>query len=237
MGSGLPGPGGFTWGTATASYQVEGAVGEDGRGPSIWDTFTRRPGAIVDGSDGSVACDSYHRLDDDLALVAGLGVDSYRFSLAWPRIQPAGFGPVEPRGLGYYDRLVDGLLEHGVTPLVTLYHWDLPQPLEDRGGWLDRDTAERFADYAMLAHDHLADRVTVWSTLNEPWCSAYLGYGSGRHAPGRQLGGTTHVAAHHLLLAHGLASARMHEAGAEAVGLALNLTPVWPDRPAARKVA
>lgn len=237
MSPALPDPSRLAFGTATASYQVEGATREDGRGPSIWDTFAARPGAVVDGSDGSVACDSYHRLDDDLALLTGLGVAVYRFSIAWPRVQPTGAGSVEPRGLAYYDRLVDALLGQGITPAPTLYHWDLPQALEDADGWLDRDTAERFADYAALVHDHLGDRVDLWATLNEPWCSAYLGYGSGRHAPGRQEGGRAHVATHHLLLAHGLAAERMHAAGAQSVGIALNLTPVWPDSDEAVEVA
>jgi beta-glucosidase len=238
----LPDPTRLAWGVATAAYQVEGATTEDGRGVSIWDTFATRPGAVVDGSDGSVACDSYHRVDEDADLIAGLGVDHYRFSIAWPRVQPTGSGAIEPRGLAYYDRLVDALLARGVTPMATLYHWDLPQPLETAsngggGGWLDRDTAERFADYAAAVHEHLGDRVHLWATHNEPWCAAYVGYGSGRHAPGRTEGGQTHAATHHLLLGHGLAAARLHDAGADAVGIVLNLTPVWPDRPEAAGVA
>jgi beta-glucosidase len=242
MSAHLPDPSRLAWGVATAAYQVEGATTEDGRGVSIWDTFAARPGVIADGSDGSVACDSYHRLSEDVDLVAGLGVDHYRFSIAWPRVQPTGSGPVEPRGLAYYDRLVDALLARDITPMATLYHWDLPQPLEADsngagGGWLSRDTAERFADYAALVHEHLGDRVHLWATHNEPWCAAYVGYGSGRHAPGRHEEGRTHLAAHHLLLGHGLAAARMHESGADAVGIVLNLTPVWPDRPEADAIA
>ncbi|MGI8901660.1 MAG: GH1 family beta-glucosidase [Nocardioides sp.] len=229
----LPDRSRLLYGTATASYQVEGAAHADGKGPSIWDTFTGVPGAVVDGSDGSLACGSYERVEEDVDLVVELGVDFYRFSLAWPRILPTGAGAVEPRGLAYYDKLVDTCLDRGVVPMATLYHWDLPQALEDRGGWLERDTAERFADYAMVVHEHLADRVDVWATHNEPWCSAYLGYGSGRHAPGRREGGNTHRAAHHLMLGHGLAAARMHEAGADTVGIVLNLAPVWPDGPEA----
>ncbi|MBA2463626.1 MAG: beta-glucosidase [Nocardioidaceae bacterium] len=229
----LPDRSRLLYGTATASYQVEGAAHADGKGPSIWDTFTGVPGAVVDGSDGSLACGSYERVEEDVDLVVELGVDFYRFSLAWPRILPTGAGEVEPRGLAYYDKLVDTCLDRGVVPMATLYHWDLPQALEDRGGWLERDTAERFADYAMVVHEHLADRVDVWATHNEPWCSAYLGYGSGRHAPGRREGGNTHRAAHHLMLGHGLAAARMHEAGADTVGIVLNLAPVWPDGPEA----
>jgi beta-glucosidase len=233
----LPAPGRLAWGVASAAYQVEGAATEDGRGPSIWDTFAARPGAVVDASDGAVACDGYHRVDEDADLVAGLGVDHYRFSIAWPRVQPAGSGAIETRGLDFYDRVVDALLHRGVAPMATLYHWDLPQPLEDEGGWLNRDTAERFVDYAAVVHDRLGDRVDVWATHNEPWCTAYLGYASGRHAPGRTEGGRAHVAAHHVLLSHGMAAARLHDAGADTVGIALNLTPVWAERPEAATVA
>ncbi len=221
------------FGVATASYQIEGASTEDGRGRSIWDTFAAVPGAIRDGRDGTVACDSYHRYDEDLDLVAGLGVGWYRFSLAWPRIMPDGTGRVESRGLDYYDRLVDGALARGVAPTATLYHWDLPQALEDRGGWLDRGTAEAFADYALVVHERLGDRVGVWATHNEPWCAAYLGYAAGIHAPGRREGGAGHRAAHHLNLGHGLAAARMREAGATDVGIVLNLAPFWPETPEA----
>ena len=187
------------------------------------------PGAVDDGSDGSVACASYPEPGPDIDLVTGLGVKWYRFSVSWPRVVPDGSGEVNKRGLDYYERLVDGLLERDVVPMATLYHWDLPQPLEDDGGWLTRSTAEHFADYAMAVHDRLGDRVRLWATMNEPWCSAYLGYGSGRHAPGKQVGAEAHRAAHHLLLGHGLAAARMREAGANGVGIVLNLTPVLPD--------
>ena len=237
MTSHLPDGSRLVLGTATASYQVEGAATADGKGPSVWDTFTRVPGAVVDGSDGSLACGSYERVEEDVDLVVALGVEFYRFSLAWPRILPTGAGAVEPRGLAYYDKLVDTLRERGIVPMATLYHWDLPQALEDQGGWLERGTAERFADYAMVVHGYLADRVDVWATHNEPWCAAYLGYGSGRHAPGRREGGNTHRAAHHLMLGHGLAAARMHEAGADTVGIVLNLSPVWPERPEAAEAA
>jgi beta-glucosidase len=225
------------FGVATASYQIEGAADADGKGPSIWDTFTRVPGAIDDGSDGLVACASYPDAGPDLDLVAGLGVSYYRFSLAWPRVVPDGSGPVQKAGLDYYDRLVDGLLERGIAPMATLYHWDLPQSLEDRGGWLVRETPEAFADYAAVVHDHLGDRVRLWATHNEPWCAAYLGYAAGRHAPGKQVGAEAHRAAHHLLLGHGLAAARMREAGADTIGIVLNLTPVWPDTPGAADAA
>ncbi len=227
----LPDRSSLAYGAATASYQIEGASTEDGRGASIWDTFVTRPGAIRDGSDGSVACDSYHRYEEDADLVAGLGVGWYRFSIAWPRVLPEGTGRVEARGLDYYDRLVDALLARGISPTATLYHWDLPQALEDRGGWLERPTAEAFADYAMVVHERLGDRVGVWATHNEPWCAAYLGYAAGIHAPGRREGGAAHRAAHHLLLGHGLAAARLHEAGVRDVGIALNLAPFWPESP------
>ncbi|MEO7351273.1 MAG: family 1 glycosylhydrolase [Marmoricola sp.] len=232
MGKGLDDGRHLSFGVASAAYQIEGAPDADGKGPSIWDTFTRVPGAIDDGTDGSVACASYPDPGPDLELVAGLGVRYYRFSISWPRIVPLGSGAVQARGLDYYERLVDGLLGRGIEPMATLYHWDLPQGLEDQGGWLVRETAEHFADYAMVVHDRLGDRVRVWATLNEPWCAAYLGYGSGRHAPGKQVDTSAHRAAHHLLLSHGLAASRMRAAGADTVGLVLNLTPVWADSPA-----
>src|SRR5659263_232848 len=231
MTKGLDDGGRLSFGVASAAYQIEGAPEADGKGPSIWDTFTRVPGAVDDASDGSIACASYPDPGPDIELVSGLGVGHYRFSISWPRIVAEGAGAVQKRGLDYYDRLVDGLLERGIGPIATLYHWDLPQALEDRGGWLVRETAEHFADYAMVVHDRLADRVRVWATHNEPWCAAYLGYGSGRHAPGKQVGAQAHRAAHHLLLSHGLAAARMHAAGADTVGIVLNVTPVWPDGP------
>lgn len=219
-------------GTATASYQVEGATSADGRGPSIWDTFAARPGAIADGSDGSVACGSYQHLAEDLALLEKLGVGLYRFSIAWPRVQPDGHGPVNPAGLDYYERLVDGLLARGMSPAPTLYHWDLPQALEDAGGWLSRETALRLTDYALAVHDRLGDRVRLWATLNEPWCSAFLGYAAGVHAPGRREGLGAYAAAHHLLLGHALTAAAIRErdAGAD-VGIVLNLTVVRPEGP------
>ena len=224
-------------GTATASYQVEGATDADGRKPSIWDTFAAQPGRIADGSDGSDACHSYERLDDDLALLDELGAEIYRFSVAWPRVQPEGSGALEPRGLDYYDRLVDGLLARGIAPMATLYHWDLPQPLEDAGGWPVRDTALRFADYAAAVIDRLYDRVGLWGTLNEPWCSAYLGYAAGVHAPGRRDPEAAHRAAHHLLLAHGIGAGLLRERGSDGVGLALNLAPIWIERREAASAA
>ena len=220
-------PEGFTFGVATAAYQIEGAVHEDGRGPSIWDTFSHTPGRVAAGDTGDVACDHYHRHAEDVALMRDLGVDSYRFSIAWPRVQPDGTGPVNPAGLDFYSRLVDSLLDNGIEPAVTLYHWDLPQPLEDRGGWTVRDTAMRFADYSGIVAAALGDRVHRWITLNEPWCSSMLGYSIGVHAPGRREGEGALAAAHHLLLGHGLAvpAVRATDPGAQ-VGITLNLQPV-----------
>jgi beta-glucosidase len=227
----------FVWGGATAAYQVEGASTEGGRGRSIWDTFSHTPGRTVDGDTGDHAIDHYHRYRDDVALIAGLGLNAYRFSVSWPRIQPDGTGPAVPAGLDFYSRLVDELLAHDVEPWVTLYHWDLPQALEDRGGWLERSTTDAFADYAMVVHDRLGDRVKVWATHNEPWCAAYLGYAAGIHAPGRKEGGAGHRAAHHLNLAHGLAAARLHEAGVTDLGIVHNLAPFWPETPDAARAA
>ncbi|GAA1692119.1 GH1 family beta-glucosidase [Nonomuraea maheshkhaliensis] len=216
----------FVWGAATASYQIEGAVKEDGRGQSIWDTFSHTPGNVADGDNGDVACDHYHRYRDDVGLMRELRLGAYRFSVAWPRIQPDGEGPTNPRGLAFYDRLVDELLAAKISPYVTLYHWDLPQALEDRGGWTDRDTAYRFADYAQAVHDKLGDRVTDWATLNEPWVAAFLGYGNGVHAPGRRDPADALRSAHHLLLGHGLAARRLREAGARSIMLVVNSAPV-----------
>jgi beta-glucosidase len=221
----------FLWGAATASYQIEGAARDAGRGPSIWDTFSRRPGAVVAGQTGDVACDHYHRYREDVALMAELGLKAYRFSIAWPRIQPDGTGPVEPRGLDFYDRLVDELSAQGIEPLVTLYHWDLPQSFEDRGGWTTRETAEHFAEYAEIVYGRLGDRVPTWTTLNEPWCSAYLGYAAGIHAPGRKDPGAAFAAVHHLLLAHGLATQALRAAGAQTLGITLNPAAVFPADP------
>ena len=202
--SGLLFPPDFIIGSATAAYQVEGAAHEDGRGPSIWDTFSHTPGRVVHGHTGDQADDHYHRLEADLDLMQRMGLDAYRFSIAWSRVQPDGAGRVNETGLGFYSRLVDGLLARGIRPIATLYHWDLPQPLEDAGGWPERDTAYRFADYAAIVGEALGDRVHTFTTLNEPWCSAYLGYGSGSHAPGRTNGADALAAVHHLNLAHGL---------------------------------
>ncbi|MEZ0088864.1 GH1 family beta-glucosidase [Streptacidiphilus sp. EB129] len=236
-------PADFLWGVATSAYQIEGAAFEDGRTASIWDTFCRVPGAVFEGHNGDVACDHYHRMPEDVELIAGLGVDAYRFSLSWPRIQPGGSGAANTRGLAFYDRLVDELLARDILPWVTLYHWDLPQELEDAGGWPARDTAHRFADFAGLAMGALGDRVRWWTTLNEPWCSAVLGYETGRHAPGRTDPADAMAAVHHLLLGHGLAAQRLRATapGPIQVGITLNTAHALPatdaraDREAARR--
>jgi beta-glucosidase len=227
-------PEGFVWGAATAAYQIEGAVAEDGRGDSIWDTFCRQPGNVKNGDTGEVADDHYHRWREDVALLGDLGAGAYRFSIAWPRVQPAGAGPANAAGLDFYDRLADELLARQIAPLPTLYHWDLPQPLEDAGGWLARDTAYRFADYAALVAERLADRIPLFITLNEPVVVTTLGYGLGTHAPGRELLLGALPTAHHQLLGHGLAVAALRASGARQVAITNNCTPVWPasDRPA-----
>ncbi len=222
-------PNGFTWGVATAAYQIEGATRAEGRGESIWDRFSHTPGKIVDGSSGDVACDHYHRWREDVALMRRLGVNAYRFSVAWPRVVPAGRGAVNQKGLDFYDRLTEELLEAGITPWITLYHWDLPQPLEDQGGWPRRVTAEAFAAYTDAVTRRLGDRVKHWITLNEPWCSAHLGYEKGEHAPGLRNLALALRASHGLLLGHGLAMEiiRANSRGATA-GITLNLAQVYP---------
>src|SRR6476661_6185142 len=202
-------PAGFVFGTSTASYQIEGAIHEDGRGASVWDTFCARPGTIVDGSSGEVACDHFHRYPEDIALMKRLGAGGYRFSLSWPRIQPTGAGAPNEKGLDFYDRLIDCLLESGVQPMVTLYHWDLPQALEDDGGWLNRATVDRFADFAAIVGERYADRVAHWIPVNEPNVVMMLGYGNGELAPGR-------------------AAIALRRAGAQSVGCANNHAPMWP---------
>ncbi|WP_413320516.1 GH1 family beta-glucosidase [Agrococcus sp. 1P02AA] len=229
-------------GGATAAYQIEGAAAEDGRRPSIWDTFARVPGAVIDAHNGDVACDHYHRMPQDVALMRELRLQVYRFSTSWARVCPDGGAP-NAQGLDFYSRLVDELLEADIMPWLTLYHWDLPQALEDAGGWPHRDTAHRFVDYALAVHDRLGDRVTNWTTMNEPWCSSFLSYTAGAHAPGRQSIADGLQAAHHLLLAHGMAVGALREAGAERVGITLNFQPAEPldassasDREAARRL-
>ena len=217
-------PPGFVWGVATSAYQIEGAVAEDGRGPSIWDTFSHTSGRTANGETGDVACDHYHRWESDLELLTGL--DAYRFSVAWPRIQPTGSGPVERRGVDFYRRLVGTLRDRGITPFVTLYHWDLPQALEDKGGWRSRETSFRFAEYAGIMADALAEFSPYWITLNEPYCSAIVGYAEGRHAPGATEGHGALAAAHHLLLGHGLAVQELRARGGGAgVGITVNMSP------------
>jgi beta-glucosidase len=226
-------PPGFLWGAGTAAYQIEGASTVDGRTPSIWDTFCRVPGKVVNGDTGDVAVDHYHRADQDVALMSEIGLGAYRFSVSWPRVQPGGTGPANEPGLAFYDRLVDRLLGAGIDPVVTLYHWDLPQELEDAGGWPARDTAYRFADYTRLVVDRLGDRVKMWTTINEPWCAAFLGYASGMHAPGLTDPGASLRAAYHLLLAHGLSAQVLRSSIPAGVplSLVLNLGAIRPATP------
>jgi beta-glucosidase len=234
-------PADFLYGAATAAYQIEGAAALDGRTPSIWDTFAHTPGRVVGGHTGDVACDHYHRLDEDLDLIAALNLQAYRFSVSWPRVLPHGDRAGNRAGLDFYDRLVDGLLARGVEPWLTLYHWDLPQALEDAGGWPNRDIAHGFTEYAVRMHEALGDRVTRWTTFNEPWCSAFLGYASGDHAPGRTEPAESLAAAHHLMLAHGMAARELTGRGAQ-VGVTLNLYAISAagdtdaDRDAARRI-
>jgi beta-glucosidase len=231
-------PNNFVWGTATSAYQIEGAAAEDGRGPSIWDTFSHTPGKTINGDHGDVACDHYHRYADDLDLVAKMGLNAYRFSIAWPRVQPLGEGAWNEKGLAFYDRLVDGMLERGIAPHATLYHWDLPQALQDKGGWLSRDTAHRFADYAVGMANRLGDRVATICTHNEPWCTAYLGHHIGKFAPGMKDPAATVQVAHHLLLSHGLALQAMRAAGCKVpLGIVLNQSSATPASESAADVA
>jgi beta-glucosidase len=224
----------FAWGAATAAYQIEGATREDGRGESIWDRFSHTPGNVANGDTGDRACDHYHRWSEDLDLMAELGLRAYRFSIAWPRVQPDGRGPANAKGLDFYRRLVDGLLERGIRPLPTLYHWDLPQALQDDGGWASRGVVDRFADYARLVFDDLGDVVDAWVTHNEPWVTAFLGYAAGVKAPGLHDWHTALAAAHHVLLSHGRA-ARAYGGGGE-LGITLDLTHVSGDPAAARRL-
>ena len=233
----------FLFGAATAAYQIEGAAHEDGRTDSIWDAFSRLPGAVVGGDNGEVACDHYNRYVEDVALMADLGLQTYRFSTSWARVRPDG-GPVNTKGIDFYSRLVDQLLAKNIKPWLTLYHWDLPQTLQELGGWANRDTAYRFAEYALDVHDALGDRVTAWTTLNEPWCSSFLSYIGGEHAPGHQDPAAGLAAGHHLLLAHGLAIGELRACDESlSLGITLNLTvadPVDPtvasDLDAARRI-
>ena len=222
-------PAAFTWGAATASFQIEGSTTVDGRGASIWDTFARKPGAIADGRNGEPAADHYRRYKEDVALMADLGINAYRFSIAWPRIQPLGAGRPNPAGIDFYRRLCEELLSKGITPWATLFHWDLPQALEDRGGWLEADTSRRLGEYAQIVSENLDDLVRNWITVNEPLCAAFLGYASGIHAPGKQVGSHAARAAHHILVGHGLATQAIRSVQSDAnVGIALNLVPTLP---------
>lgn len=217
-------PADFLWGTSTSAYQIEGAVDEDGRGPTIWDTFAHTPGRVVGGETGDIAGDHYHRWREDIEVMAELGLSAYSLTIAWSRLLPEGQGRVEPRGVAFYRQLLQGLNDAGITPLVTLYHWDLPQALQDRGGWANRDTVDAFVAYARLVLDELGDLVEVVKTINEPWCAAFLGHGSGVHAPGITDPRTSLRAAHHLLLGHGEAIRAMRELGGEhRFGLVPNL--------------
>jgi beta-glucosidase len=222
-------PADFVWGAATAAYQIEGAVDADGRGESIWDRFCATPGKVRNGESGAVACDFYHRYPDDIRLMRELGLDGFRLSIAWPRILPEGRGRVNQAGLDFYDRLIDELLAQGLRPFPTLYHWDLPQVLEDEGGWAARSTAEAFVEYTEAVAERLGDRVTHWITHNEPWVAAWLGYGSGEHAPGRASTDDALAAAHHLLLSHGWAAEAIRRSAPDAkVGITLVLNPAYP---------
>ncbi|MFF9008163.1 GH1 family beta-glucosidase [Streptomyces goshikiensis] len=222
-----PFPAGFLWGVSASAFQIEGSVTADGRGPSSWDAFTKRRGAVKDGSHADVATDHYRRYREDVALMAGLGVGSYRFSVSWSRVLPEGAGRVNRKGLDFYDRLVDELCAAGIAPAPTLFHWDTPLALEERGGWLSRDTAERFASYASVVAERLADRVPMWITINEPAEVTLLGYGLGEHAPGERLVFDALPVAHHQLLAHGLAVQALRAAGAREIGIAASHSPVW----------
>jgi beta-glucosidase len=222
-------PAGFGWGAATSAYQVEGGADADGKGPSVWDVFAHRGGTIADGSTGDVAADHYHRYADDIALMASLGIRSYRFSVSWPRVLPDGTGKVNQRGLDFYKRLVEGLRRHDIEPVLTLWHWDTPQALQEKGGWENRDTARYFADYAAVMQEALGDSVGLWLTLNEPKTVVEVGYIVGAHAPGKRDRRAAYTAAHTLLLGHGLAVAALRAAGtAGDVGIALNVAPVYP---------
>jgi beta-glucosidase len=220
-------PSGFAWGAATSAYQIEGAVREDGRGPSIWDTFAHTPGRTLDGETGDVACDHYHRYQHDVGLMKELGLQAYRFSIAWPRILPAGRGQINQAGLDFYDRLVDGLMAAGIAPYATLYHWDLPQALQDQGGWLNRDTCNAFADYAQIMAERLGDRVHHWTTHNEPLVVAFFGHYMGFHPPAGMDPTAAAQVAHHLLLSHGMSVPTLRAAGGQ-VGITNVLQPVYP---------
>jgi beta-glucosidase len=231
-------PDGFLWGAATAAYQIEGAPDADGKGPSIWDTFSHTPGKVHHGDNGDVACDSYNRYPEDIAVLKELGLKSYRLSLSWPRIQPTGRGTANVKGLDYYNRVIDALLEADIEPSLTIYHWDLPQALQDEGGWANRDIANWFAEYAAIAGEAFGDRVSRWITLNEPWVVAHVGYRDGRHAPGVRDAAQAVAANHHLLLSHGRAVSALRAANVKGeIGITFNLAVVRPTTPEAADFA
>jgi beta-glucosidase len=222
-------PPGFGFGVASSAYQIEGATSEGGRGESIWDRFCRIPGRVANGETGDIACDHYHRYPEDLDLMSSIGISLYRFSIAWPRLVPDGKGKPNPAGIDFYRRLCEGLRERGIAPMATLYHWDLPQAIQDEGGWANRDSALRFAEYAATAFEALDGLVEAWITQNEPWVTAFEGHGYGTKAPGEQDWPTALAVAHHVLLSHGLAVRAFRESAIEAkIGIALNLTPAYP---------
>ena len=225
-------PADFIWGTATASYQIEGAFNEDGRGTSIWDTFSKTPGKVVNGDTGDVACDHYHRFKEDIALMKQLGVSAYRFSIAWPRLFPNGDETKEPRGFDFYNKLIDELIAAGIEPMVTLYHWDLPQALEDKGGWANRSIVDAFEKYATACAEAFGDRINTWITLNEPWCVSWLGYSNGVHAPGKKDFKLAIAASHHTALAHSAALKAIKKVKPNAtVGLTVNMNNIHNESP------
>ena len=225
-------PADFIWGTATASYQIEGAFDTDGRGPSIWDTFSKTPGKVVNGDTGDNACDHYNRFDEDIAIMKDLGISAYRFSIAWPRLFPQGDSVREERGFDFYNRLIDALIAAGIEPMVTLYHWDLPQALEDKGGWANRSIVDAFAHYATACAEAFGDRITTWITLNEPWCVSWLGYSNGVHAPGKKDFNLAIAASHHTALAHAAAARAIRKVRPNAVvGLTVNMNNIHNESP------
>lgn len=222
----------FTWGTATASYQIEGAFNVDGRGASIWDTFSKTPGKVVNGDTGDIACDHYNRFEEDIAIMKNLGVSAYRFSIAWSRLFPQGDSVREERGFDFYNRLINALIAAGIEPMVTLYHWDLPQALEDKGGWANRSIVDAFADYATACAEAFGDRITTWITINEPWCVSWLGYSNGVHAPGKKDFTLAIAASHHTALAHAAAARAIRKASpAAVVGLTVNMNNIHNESP------
>jgi beta-glucosidase len=229
--TGIQFPKDFLWGTATASYQIEGAVNEDGRGETIWDRFSHTPGKVYKNQNGDIACEHYHRYREDIRLMKAIGLKSYRFSIAWARIYPSGSGKINTAGIDFYQRLVDELLGSGIIPMITLYHWDLPQILQDKGGWGQRDTVKYFLDFAGTMFEALCDRVQLWITHNEPWVAAYVGHKTGAHAPGMRDAETALQVSHHLLLSHAQAVQLFQEykKADGQIGITLNIAPAYPD--------